>query len=98
MYSSTYLLSPNILILKSVMYVLLFHFFLLLSTTDGVQPPLMVRYYFSLLAITNKIAVGILSQIFGRMHAFPFRGYTSKSGVGEYTAVLGLVFKDTILF
>lgn len=62
------------------------------------NPPLMVSYYFSLLAITNKIAVGILSQIFRRMHAFPFRGYTPKSGVGEYTAVLGLVFKDTILF
>lgn len=88
MHSSTCLHSPNILLLKSVVYVLLFHFFLLL----------MDMYYFSLLAITNKIAVGRLPQIFGRMYAFPFRGYTSKSGVGEYRAVSGLVFKDTILF
>lgn len=45
-----------------------------------------------------KAAVGMLSQVFVRMHAFPLHGYTSKSRVGQYMAVFGLSFKDTTLF
>lgn len=54
--------------------------------TDGRARFLVVGCY--------KAAVAFLSQIFRSMHAFPLRGDTSMSGVGERKAA----FEDAILF